>query len=305
MLEIELKNVTKAYQKFNAVEKVSFTIREGESVGLVGESGCGKSTIAGLIAEQIYADSGEICFNRKNIRDLKGQDYDFYRRNVQMVFQDSISALNPRLTAGQCIAEPMENFLNLDIKERKSLVEELLVQVGLDPGDYYKYPRQFSGGQRQRIAIARAIAVKSKFLLLDEVTSNLDVSVQAQILNLLVRLKEEYTMGFLLISHDFGVVRYMCDKVMVMYRGRIVEVLADKDLKNVIHPYAKLLLASVPSIYNKTRSVHQQMPWPTEKSAVNGCGFYDRCPIRKQECKNNLPPLKQTGDNHWAACFAV
>lgn len=304
MLEIELKSVTKTYRKFNAVEKVSFTIREGETVGLVGESGCGKSTVAGLIAGLIQADSGEIWFNEKNIRELKGQEYDFYRRNIQMVFQDSVSSFNPRFTAGQCIAEPIESLLNLNIKERKDLIEELLAQVGLNAEDYHKYPRQFSGGQRQRICIARAIAIKPKFLLLDEVTSNLDVSVQAQILNLLVRLKEEYKMGCLFISHDFGVVRYMCDKTMVMYRGNIVEMLADTDLKNVVHPYAKLLLASVPTIRSKISSEHQMIR-QTEKSAVNACSFYDRCLVRKQECKNNLPPMKQIGDNHWAACFGV
>lgn len=303
MFKIELKDVTKTYQKFTAVKDVSFTIDEGETVGLVGESGCGKSTIATLIAGLIKADSGEIYFNQKSIKDLKKKEYNFYRRNVQMVFQDSVSSLNPKLTAGQSISEPIENFLDLDVKERKNLVVELLNKVGLDLSDYDKYPREFSGGQRQRISIARAIAIKSKFLLLDEVTSNLDVSVQAQILNLLTDLKKEYNMGCLFISHDFGVIRYMCDKIMVMYRSRIVEMLVDKDLNDVVHPYSKLLLNSVPRIHKKT-PLDQQPNQQVEKLTM-GCEFYERCPDRKQVCKDNLPPMKYISDNHWVACFTV
>lgn len=301
MFEIELKNVTKTYKKFAAVKEVSFTIKEGETVGLIGESGCGKSTTAALIAGLIEADSGEIYFNQKNIKHLKKKEYDFYRRNVQMVFQDSVSSLNPKLTAGQSISEPIENFLDLDVKERKNLVIDLLDKVGLEPSDYDKYPGEFSGGQRQRISIARAVAIKSKFLLLDEVTSNLDLSIQAQILNLLLDLKKEYNMGCLFISHDFGVIRYMCDKIMVMYGGRIVEMLIDKDLKDLAHPYSKLLLKSVPRIHNKI-SLDQQASQQTDKLAL-GCEFYERCPDRKQVCKDKLPPMKYIGDNHWLACF--
>lgn len=305
MLEIELKEITKTYQTFTAVDKISFTIREGEAVGLVGESGCGKSTVASLIAGLSKADSGNIYFNHKNIADLKGREFDFYRKNTQMVFQDSSSALNPRLTAGQCIAEPIENFLKFSKQEIKNLTEELLRYVGLANRDYCKYPRQFSGGQRQRICIARAIAVKPKFLLLDEVTSNLDVSVQAQILNLLVRLKKEYQMGCLFISHDFGVVRYMCDKIIVMYHGGIVEMIAEKDLKEVVHPYSKLLLASVPTINTNILANNVRPSLQAEKAEAGGCKFYDRCSIRKEECQNRRPPMKEFSARHWVSCFAV
>lgn len=305
MLEIELKNITKSYKDFKAVDDVSFTIRRGESVGLVGESGCGKSTIASLIAGLDEVDGGEICFNGQTLQSLKGKDRRRYHQHVQMVFQDTVAALNPRWTAGASISEPIENFLNLNKQERQALVYELLEQVGLTKADYHKVPRQFSGGQRQRIAIARAIAIKPEFLLLDEVTSSLDVSIQAQILNLLVRLKKEFNMGFLLISHDFGVVRYMCDQILIMYRGRIVEEISTENLKHVQHPYSKLLLASVPSIHRKLGPAEAPVCIRGEAGESHGCQFYNRCPLRQDECQRNVPPLEEISADHKVACFEV
>jgi len=231
-----------------AVDGVSFAIREGQSVGIVGESGCGKSTTAAIIAGLIQADSGQCLFNGKEISQLKGREFLDYRRSVQMVFQDPSSALNPRLSAGECIAEPIRNFQRVDKKEAARQVNELLLQVGLNPEDANKYPRAFSGGQKQRICIARAIAARPRFLLLDEVTSSLDMQVQAQILNLLSDLRKAHGMAILMISHDIGVVRYLCDKILVMRRGGIVEELDSDNLAGARHPYTQNLLAAVPAI---------------------------------------------------------
>jgi len=247
-LEIALKNVTKNYGAVMAVDGVSFATREGQSIGIVGESGCGKSTTASIIAGLIRADSGQCLFNGKEISQLKGQEYLDYRQSVQMVFQDPSSALNPRLSAGESIAEPIRNFHQLDKKETSLRVEELLLQVGLTPEDVGKYPRSFSGGQRQRICIARAIAARPRFLLLDEVTSSLDMPVQAQILNLLSDLRKAHGMAILMISHDIGVVRYLCDKILVMRRGGIVEELDSDNLAGARRPYTQKLLAAVPAI---------------------------------------------------------
>lgn len=231
------------------MDDVSFKLQEGHSIGLVGESGCGKSTTASVIAGLVRPNGGKCLFCGKDISRLKGQDFLEYRQNVQMVFQDPSSALNPRLTARQCIAEPISNFLQLDKNEKMKKVDTLLEQVGLTPDDADKHPRSFSGGQRQRICIARAIALNPRFLLLDEVTSSLDVSVQAQIINLLSDLRKSHNMGILMISHDIGVVRYVCDKVFVMYQGKIVEELDSENFAEPQHPYSKKLLASVPSIF--------------------------------------------------------
>ncbi|MDR3230797.1 MAG: dipeptide/oligopeptide/nickel ABC transporter ATP-binding protein [Synergistaceae bacterium] len=234
MFSLTLKNVTKRYGRFRAVDDVSLGIHEGEAVGLVGESGCGKSTVASILAGLIRADSGEFCFNGEAVAN-PGPDHSLYRRNVQMVFQDSASALNSRLSARECVMEPLENFWGLKGENAKHRANELLRQVGLDGSDGDKYPRQFSGGQKQRICIARAIAADPRFLILDEFTSNLDVSVQAQMLNLLNDLKKLRNVGFLLISHDFGIVRYMCDRVYVMSQGSIVEVLSEEGLRKIVH----------------------------------------------------------------------
>ena len=245
---LEIANATKSYGKVRAVDEVSFKMLEGQAIGLVGESGCGKSTVASILAGLIRSDAGQCLFAGKNLARLNRQEYLHYRQNVQMVFQDFSSALNPRRSAGESIAEPIRNFRRLNKTEEKKRVEDLLLQVGLKPEDADKYPRTFSGGQRQRVCIARAIAAEPSFLLLDEVTSNLDVSVQAQILNLLADLRKSRKMGILLISHDIGVVRYMCDKILVMHNGGIVEELDSENLDGAQHDYSRQLLASVPSV---------------------------------------------------------
>ena len=248
MLELVLEHVSKTYGKVRAVGDVSFKLREGQALGLVGESGCGKSTVASVAGGLIGPDEGKCLFAGEDIAQTDRQKFLGYRQNVQMVFQDYTSALNPRMRAGDCIAEPIRNFLRLDKGTEEQRVEKLLRQVGLSPDDAGKYPRAFSGGQRQRICIARAMAAEPRFLLLDEVTSSLDMPTQAQILDLLSDLRKSQGMGILLISHDIGVVRYMCDKVLVMYRGSIVEELDSENIGDARHPYSRHLLASVPSI---------------------------------------------------------
>jgi len=251
LLKITLERVTKSYGKVKAVDGLSLEIKKGEAVGLVGESGCGKSTVASILADLIRPDAGQCLFAGKKLAELNRQEYLNYRRNVQMVFQDFSSALNPRMSAGESIAEPIRNFRRPGKKneiEEKHRVENLLRQLGLTPEDARRYPRTFSGGQRQRICIARAIAAEPSFLLLDEVTSSMDVSTQAQILNLLTDLRKSQGMGILFISHDIGVVRYICDKILVMYQGSIVEELDSENLSAARHDYSRQLLAAVPSI---------------------------------------------------------
>lgn len=248
MLELALDRATKSYGKLKAVDGVSLKIQEGQAIGLIGESGCGKSTIASILAGLTRPDAGQCLFAGKDLASLNRQEYLHYRRNVQMVFQDFSSALNPRRSAGDSIAEPIWNFHRLSKTEEKRRVGDLLLQVGLSPDDAKKYPRTFSGGQRQRICVARSIAAEPSFLLLDEVTSNLDVSVQAQILNLLADLRKSRGMGILLISHDIGVVRYMCDKMLVMHNGGIVEELDSENIGGARHFHSRHLLESVSCI---------------------------------------------------------
>lgn len=229
---------------------MSFKINSGEIVGIVGESGCGKSTVCGLINGLVKPDKGEVLFNGENVLRFNKEKLHNYRKNVQTIFQDSSAAINPRFTIGNSIAEPLDNFTKRSKKEKKEEVISVLKTVGLNESFYYRYPRQLSGGQKQRVAIARAIVINPQFLLMDEITSSLDVAIQAQILNLILDLKEEYGLGGLFISHDIGVVKYMCDRVLVMYNGSIVEEIAGEKIKEVTHPYAKLLLNSIPHIDN-------------------------------------------------------
>jgi len=240
--------VTKSYGGQKAVDDISFAIRRGESVGLVGESGSGKSTTAAIAAGLLRPDSGQCLFGGVELGHLDRQGAQSYRRAVQMVFQDYTSALNPRMRVGACIAEPIRNFERLERGAQALRVASLLRQVGLSSEVAAKYPRALSGGEQQRVCIARAIAAGPQFLLLDEVTSNLDVSVQAGILNLLAALRKSEGMGLLFISHDLAVVRYICDRVMIMREGRIVEELDTEDLDSAQHPYTRHLLDSVPTI---------------------------------------------------------
>ncbi len=300
MSQIELKHLCKAYGSFDAVEDFSLTLHSGECVGLVGESGCGKSTLASLILGLSKPTRGQILLDGKDVCCLRGKELKIYRRRVQMVFQDTASSLDPRRTAFESIAEPMKNFLGLSKKELRSEAVRLIKAVGLTEEDLDKTPGSFSGGQRQRIAIARAISIRPEFLVLDEVTASLDVSVQAHILNLLRDLQREYGLCYLFISHDLGVVRYMSDRVAVMYHGRLMEELPGEALTEAVHPYTRLLLDSVPAVDSKIPPLE---PMPKAAPAHGTCPFYARCPKRTARCGEKRPVLKDCGPNHRAACF--
>ena len=271
-------NVTKKYGRFKAVDNISLDIQSGETIGLVGESGCGKSTLASIVADIITADSGKVMYNNKDIKKLNKEEYRDFRRNVQMVFQDSVSAINPRFTVEKYMSEPLRNFISKDKEYLNERMETLLNKVGLDSSYIKKYPSQLSGGQKQRVAIARAISLEPNFLILDEVTSGLDVSIQAQVLNLLLDLKKDLNIGSVFISHDLGVVKYISDKVVVMYKGNIMEVIDSNEINNAIHPYTRLLIDSVPKIGKKVRVNIQ--PWENEVDEQKGCIFYNRCSKR-------------------------
>lgn len=253
---LELKDIKKTYSLGNsvwrkrksveAVKSVSLTLEEGVCLGLVGESGSGKSTLGKMILGLEKPDQGEVWFQGKNLYCLKAKELKELRRNLQVVFQDCYSAVNPRLTIGEIIAEPLRNYERLTAAQEKKKVQDLLETVGLYPEDIHKYPHQFSGGQLQRINIARAIALRPKLIILDEAVSALDVLVQVQILNLLAELKEEFQLSYLFISHDLQAVNYIADRLAIMYRGEIVEWLDDTEqLERLEHPVSKKLVSSV------------------------------------------------------------
>jgi len=279
-----------------AVDGVSFELAAGETLGLVGETGCGKSTTARLIARLLEPTSGQIRFQGQELASLKGKQLKAARRDVQMIFQDPYSALNPRRTVGSIIAEPFVIHGMLPGgAERRTRVQELMERVGLNPEHYNRYPHEFSGGQRQRIGVARAIALEPKLIIADEPVSALDVSIQAQVLNLLADLRKDMGLALLFIAHDLSVVRHMCDRVAVMYLGRIVELADSASLyTHPKHPYTEALLAAVPkpdpSGAGRARAVLRgDVPSPSDPPA--GCRFHSRCAYAKQICTTVDPQL--------------
>jgi oligopeptide transport system ATP-binding protein len=292
-----------------AVDKVNFEIYPGETVGLVGESGCGKSTLGRLITQLLPVTSGNIFFDGVDLTKLHGERLRQKRRDLQMIFQDPYSSLNPRMTVGDIIAEPMENFGLLRGKAKDRRVQELLKIVGLNPYFNNRYPHEFSGGQRQRIGIARALALRPKLIVADEPISALDVSIQAQIINLMEDLQKEFQLTYLFIAHDLSVVRHISDRVMVMYLGKIVEVADSAEIyRNPRHPYTKALLSAIPipdpEIQAKRRIVALAGEIPSPVNPPSGCRFHPRCPIAQVPgvCAEVEPPLEEKAINHTAAC---
>jgi peptide/nickel transport system ATP-binding protein/oligopeptide transport system ATP-binding protein len=289
-----------------AVDGVSFEIRRGETLCLVGESGCGKSTVAKSITRLETPTAGKIELNGIDITQLEGESLRLQRREMQMVFQDPYSSLNPRLSAGAIVAEPLTNFAIASGAELDARVAELFQHVGLRPESIEKFPHEFSGGQRQRLGIARALAVNPRLIIADEPVSALDVSVQAQVLNLLIDLQEQFQLAYLFVSHDLAVVEHIGHRVAVMYLGRIVELADNADLFGApLHPYTEALLAAAPLLEPgaKRKQIILQGDVPSPINPPSGCRFHTRCPYVMPECKVAEPPLLEVAPGHYVACL--
>ena len=293
-----------------AVDGISFEIKGRENLGLVGESGCGKSTTARVILQLLQATSGKVYFKEQEITSISSEDLRKRRPQMQMIFQDPQDSLNPRMTVGSIISEPMFEHQRLQDKQRRERVEQLLNSVGLDPYVTNRYPHEFSGGQRQRIGIARALALSPDFIICDEPIAALDVSIQAQVINLLEDLQEEYGLTYLFISHDLSMIRHISDRVAVMYLGRIVELASSQELySNPLHPYTKALLSAVPVhdpvLEKKRKRTILVGDVPSPASPPSGCHFSTRCPIAEARCFKVSPEWRQVSPDRRVACHLV
>ena len=300
---LEAKAIAKTFGKVAAVRGVSFSLKRGETFGIVGESGSGKSTIARLVLRLIEPSGGAVYFRGRDLTSLGKEDLRRERRHMQMIFQDPFGSLNPRMTIGELIAEPLRAHEIGAPGERDARVLKLLDEVGLPAAAHTRYPHEFSGGQRQRIAIARALASEPALIVADEPVSALDVSVQAQVLNLLLDLKERHGVTLLFISHDLRVVEFLCDRIAVMYLGEIVE----QGEKTAIyrdprHPYTQALFASAPGQPKAARLAGEI---PSASDVPSGCAFRTRCPRAFDRCAQERPPLRALGSERFAACHLV
>jgi oligopeptide/dipeptide ABC transporter ATP-binding protein len=288
-----------------AVDGISFEIKPGETLGLVGESGCGKSTAGKSIAKLIDPTAGEVILEGERIDQLSRADIRPYRQRIQFVFQDPYSSLNPRLNAGDIVAEPLVNFAGGSAKAIREKVAALFPKVGLKPEQMQRFPHEFSGGQRQRIGIARALSVNPALIICDEPVSALDVSVQAQVINLLMDLQKEFGLSYLFIAHDLAVVEHISHRVAVMYLGRIVEIAEKRDLfRQPLHPYTEALLSAVPVPTPGARSkrIVLQGDVPSPIKPPSGCHFHTRCPYAEARCRTEPPVLKEAGPGRMVAC---
>ena len=314
---LEIKNLNVTYQTkkgligkiqtVRAVNNVSLDIQKGEILAIAGESGCGKSTLAKAIMKLVQSDSGEILLNGENVLNLKhNKDLKKFYQKVQMIFQNPYSSLNPKMKIGEILKEPL--IINTDLKKEEitKIVEEKIKKVGLDKSALNLYPHEFSGGQRQRIAIARSLILNPEFIIADEPVSALDVSIQAQIINLLKQLKEDFNLTFLFISHDLSVIKYLSDRIAIMYLGEVVEIGRTEEIfKNPKHPYTKALLSSVPELnpQDEKERIHLQGELPSPENLPTGCKFHTRCPYVMEICKTSTPQVKEFSDTHNCKCF--
>lgn len=315
---MKVRNLTKEFkikaskfgeqpQVLHAVNDVSVDIYEGETLGIIGESGCGKSTFGKTLIQLHKATSGSVEYNGRDIFSLQGKELKDLKRDIQMVFQDPYSSLDPRKTAAKIIAEPLVvHKLEPDKKKRDDKVLELMREVGLDVQHVNRFPHEFSGGQRQRINVARALALNPKLIICDEPVSALDVSIQAQVLNLFNRLQKEHNLTYVFISHDLGVIKHVSDRIAIMYLGRIVELCdADKLYDNPLHPYTKALLSAIPteSPFVKKERIILKGDIPSPIGEQKGCPLAGRCPQCMERCRQEMPELKKQEEGHQVACF--
>jgi len=301
----------KAIAHVKAVDGISFDIKKGETLGLVGESGCGKTTTGRCILQLERATAGDIIFEGVNLNSLGEKALSPVRQKIQVIFQDPYSSLNPRMKIGEIIGEPMKvHAIEPDANKRRERVSELLSICGLDPKFADRYPHEMSGGQRQRVGIARALSLNPEFIICDEAVSALDVSIQAQVINLLEDLGKEFGLTYLFIAHDLSVVHHLCDRVAVMYLGKMVE-LADSDelFDHPIHPYTQALLSAVPvpdpSAEKQRKHQVLQGEVPSPMNPPSGCVFHPRCPLAVDSCRLGIPPLVEKRPGHWVACSQV
>lgn len=307
--KIRGKKIGEKPQILHALSDVSVDIYEGETLGVIGESGCGKSTFGKCLVQLHKATAGSVEYEGRNIFELKGNDLKKLKRDIQMVFQDPFSSLDPRMTAGQLVEEPMiVHKIVTDKAERKKRALELLQTVGLNVQHVHRYPHEFSGGQRQRIGIARALATNPKFIVCDEAVSALDVSIQAQVINMFEELQEKLGVAYLFIAHDLLVVHHISDRIAVMYLGRIVEIADSNELNdNPIHPYTQSLLSAVPYPDPKMAKERQRIVLegdvPSPLHMPSGCAFRTRCRYATEQCAKECPGLTDRGDGHMVACW--
>lgn len=314
---LEVRNLKKYYsvksgflnkdrRSVKAVDGINLSVKQGEILGIVGESGCGKSTLGRSILRLIEPTSGEVIFEGTNICGLKKEEMRLKRREMQIVFQDPGASLNPRLTVGEIIGEPLEVFHICEGKEKEERIYKLMDLVGINRAYINRFPHEFSGGQRQRLGIARALAVNPKLIICDEPVLALDVSIRAQVLNLIKELKDKLNLTYIFISHDLSVVHHICDRVAVMYLGRVVEIADKKQIyENPVHPYTKALLSAIPmpDPEVKRERIILQGDVPNPADPPSGCHFHKRCPYAKKECSETVPPFVTVEPGHQVLCW--